>query len=73
MSLVPHILPNNLIGDEQHKQFISIQASYGIAQRGGTQRAFLSERHNLRLVHDANILDSIEQRSLIFREAIFSN
>jgi len=73
MSLVPRILPNNLIGDDQHRQFISIQASYGIAQRGGTQRAYVSDRHNQRLVHPANILDSIEQRTLIFREAIFSN
>jgi len=44
-----------------------LQASYGLAQRGGVQLPYASEEHNKRLISDVNILTSIENKHLIFR------
>ena len=61
----------NLIGQADHKNFLEIQASYGLAQRGGLAIPFTSQAQ--RLASDVNILDNREVRNLIFNETIFSN
>lgn len=63
----------NLIGELQHRQYIRLQASYGVAQRGGVVFPLFEEKHHARLVSDVNILSSREHRQLIFSESIFSN
>ncbi len=63
----------NLIGEIQHRQYIRLQASYGVAQRGGVIFPLFEEKHNARLVSDINILSSREHRQLVFSESIFSN
>jgi hypothetical protein len=61
----------NLIGDPTHKNFLELQAVYGITQRGGT--ALVSPEHAKRLSSDVNLLIKAEVKSLIFNETIFSN
>ena len=61
----------NLIGQTDHKNFLEIQAAYGLAQRGGIAIPFKVQAE--RLVSEVNILNSGEVRKLIFNETIFSN
>lgn len=63
----------NLIGELQHRQYLRLQAAYGVAQRGGVVLPLFEEKHNTRLVSDVNILSSREHRQLVFSESIFSN
>lgn len=59
--------------NKNFQKFILIQASYGIAQRGGVKYPSLQNFHTPRLVNDVNILTSQENKQLIFSETIFSN
>jgi hypothetical protein len=59
--------------NKNFQKFILIQASYGIAQRGGVKYPTLQSSHTPRLVSDVNILTSQENKQLIFSETIFSN
>lgn len=68
-----YLKQHNLIGDVQHKQFIELQAGYGIAQRGGTQLPAISGTYYKRLVSNINLLDPSETRSLVFGETLISN
>lgn len=71
-----HSLSNvstNLIGETRHRHYISLQAAYGVAQRGGVVFPLFEDKHNARLVSDVNILSSREHRQLVFSESIFSN
>ena len=34
----------NLIGEARHRQFLKLQATYGLAQRGGIQFPYASKR-----------------------------
>jgi hypothetical protein len=63
----------NLIGEDQHRHFLFLQAGFGFAQRGGVAFPFPSEAHSRRLVSKINILTSTENKQLIFSESIFSN
>ncbi len=63
----------NLIGETSHRHYLSIQAAYGFAQRGGVQFPYISSSHATRLVSDVNILTSKENKQLVFSETIFSN
>lgn len=67
------IQSNNLIGDNSHRQYIQLQASLGIAQRGGVKYPYYNKQHDTRLVSNVNILSSAENKQLIFSERIFSN
>lgn len=67
------IQSNNLIGNNNHRQFIQLQANLGIAQRGGVKYPYYNKQHDVRLVSDINILSSSENKQLIFSERIFSN
>lgn len=64
---------HNLLGNAQHKQFLNLQAAYGIAQRGGTQLPAFSSVQHTRLVSNINLLDKAEKQKLIFSEVIISN
>lgn len=64
---------DNLLGNPQHRQFLNLQASYGIAQRGGTQLPAFSNVQHTRLVSNINLLDKSETQKLIFSEVIISN
>ena len=63
----------NLIGQPDHKSFLELQASYGIAQRGGSIISNFSNDHSKRISSDVNLLSKAETRKLIFNETIFSN
>ncbi|MES2760821.1 MAG: hypothetical protein V4677_01390 [Bacteroidota bacterium] len=63
----------NLIGEGRHRHFLTLQATYGFAQRGGVAFPFPSEAHSKRLVSNVNILTAVENKQLIFSESIFSN
>lgn len=63
----------NLIGEDNHRYFLELQATFGVAQRGGVKFPFPNEAHIKRLVSDVNILSSQEKKQLIFSEVIFSN
>lgn len=67
-----NINTKNLIGRDDHKNFIELQAVTGFAQRGGS-RFYGITRHEQRLVSDVNLLTPRETRQLIFSESIFGN
>lgn len=56
-----------------HKHYILLLASYGIAHRGGVKHSTNHSFHSKRLVSNINILSSQENKHLIFSETIFSN
>ena len=63
----------NLIGQPDHKNFLELQASYGIAQRGGIKFPSFSDKHTKRITTDVNLLSKAETKQLIFNETIYSN
>jgi hypothetical protein len=63
----------NLIGETKHRNFLDLQAAFGIAQRGGVLYPAFDQTHSKRLVNTVNILSSQENRELIFSESIFCN
>lgn len=63
----------NLIGQNNFKQFLEIQAAYGYAQRGGSKIPGFEKSQAKRLVSDVNILESAELKKLVFNEIIFGN
>lgn len=67
------ITTNNLIGEIGHRHFLELQATFGFAQRGGVKFPLGNSNHTKRLVSDVNLLNSQEQKQLIFSEVIFSN
>lgn len=62
-----------LIGQQNYKQYLEIQATYGFAQRGGTKVPFYESSQSKRLVSNINILESAELKKLVFNEIIFGN
>ena len=67
------IATQNVLGQIEHRNFIEVQAIFGIAQRGGSKLPGFSRRHSKRITTDVNLLGRAELRSLIFGESIFSN
>ena len=67
------IITTNLIGETKHRNFLDLQAAFGIAQRGGVLFPAFDQQHSKRLVSDINILSQAENRQLIFSESVFSN
>lgn len=67
------LVNNNLIGDQSHRNFIELQAGFGIAQRGGAFPFNIIPTHVNRLVSDVNLLTSQEKKQLIFLGTIFNN
>lgn len=63
----------NLIGENNFKQFLEIQAIYGFAQRGGIVLTSNTKAHQKRLINDANILESSELKKIVFNELIFGS
>ncbi len=63
----------NVIGLTEHRNFIEVQAIYGIAQRGGSNTTGFSNKQTKRLVSDINLLEKTELKRLIFGESIFGN
>ena len=63
----------SVIGETEHRNYMRLQAAYGVAQRGGTAYPLHNEAHRIRLVSDVNILSSQEHRQLVFSEIVFSN
>ncbi len=70
---VKTISTTNLIGETKHRNFLDLQAAFGIAQRGGVLYPAFDQKHSKRLTSNVNILSSQENRELIFSESIFSN
>lgn len=66
-------ITTNLLGNNNHRNFLQIQTSYGLAQRGGVQYPYINSTHATRLVSDVNLLTSKEIKQLIFSEIIFLN
>jgi hypothetical protein len=67
------LINNNLIGDHSHRNFIELQAEFGIAQRGGAFPFNIIPTHLNRLASDVNLLTSQEKKQLIFSGTIFNN
>jgi hypothetical protein len=67
------LVNNNLIGDQSHRNFIELQAEFGIAQRGGAFPFNIIPTHVNRLASDVNLLTSQEKKQLIFSGTIFNN
>ena len=63
----------NLIGQDNFKQFLELQTSYGFAQRGGSILPSFQKQQSKRLVSDVNILEKAELKKLVFNEIIFGN
>ena len=63
----------NLIGEKRHRDFLQVQADYGYSQRGGVLFPFASNKHSKRLVSDINILNSTENKHVLFSQPIYSN
>ncbi len=67
------LISNNLLGDNAHKDFLALQAEFGIAQRGGAYPFNIIPSHVNRLTSDVNFLTSLEKKQLIFSGTIFNN
>lgn len=67
------LVNNNLIGDQLHREFLEVQAEFGIAQRGGAFPFNIIPNHVNRLASDINLLSSQEKKQLIFSGTIFNN
>ena len=67
------LISNNLIGDQSHRDFLAVQAEFGIAQRGGAFPFSIIPSHVNRLASDINLLTSPEKKQLIFSGTIFNN
>lgn len=67
------LIANNLLGDDAHKDFLALQAEFGIAQRGGAYPFNIIPSHLNRLTSDVNFLTSLEKKQLIFSGTIFNN
>lgn len=65
-------LCNNLIGKQEHLNFLQFQAEYGIAIRGGSIPVN-SEPHTKRISSPVNLLNSQEINQLIFSETLLNN
>ncbi len=63
----------NLLGDEEHINFLAVQAEFGIEQRGGAFPSNIIPSHVNRLANDVNFLTSQEKKQLIFSGNIFNN
>ncbi|MEO6301816.1 MAG: hypothetical protein ABIP51_01465 [Bacteroidia bacterium] len=63
----------NLIGDDAHKDYLAVQAEFGIAQCGGVYPFNTIPSHVNRLTSDVNLLTSLEKKQLIFSGTIFNN
>jgi hypothetical protein len=63
----------NLLGEEAHRNFLEVQAEFGIAQRGGAFPFNIIPSHINRLASDVNLLTSQEKKQLIFSGNIFNN
>lgn len=67
------LVNNNLIGNQLHREFLEVQAEFGIAQRGGAFPFTIIPNHVNRLASDVNLLTSQEKKQLIFSGTIFNN
>lgn len=67
------LIATNLLGQEAHKDFLALQADFGIAQRGGAYPFNIIPSHVNRLTSDVNLLTSLEKKQLIFSGTIFNN
>lgn len=67
------LISQNLIGEESHRNFLEVQANFGIAQRGGAFSFNIIPTHLNRLASDVNFLTSHEKKQLIFSGTIFNN
>ena len=63
----------NLLGNEEHINFLAVQAEFGIEQRGGAFPSNIIPSHLNRLASDVNLLTSLEKKQLIFSGTIFNN
>jgi hypothetical protein len=63
----------NLIGQNNFKQFLEIQAAYGYAQRGGSKIPAFEKAQSKRLTSNVNLLESAELKKVVFNEIIYSN
>ncbi|MBA2614149.1 MAG: hypothetical protein H0U95_19460 [Bacteroidetes bacterium] len=63
----------NLLGEKEHRNFLEVQAEFGIAQRGGAFPHNIIPSHINRLASDINFLTSQEKKQLIFSGNIFNN
>ena len=63
---------HEVIGKKEHREFLCIQAHYGIAQRGGSFPISFRLQTE-RLVNDINLLTYPERQQLIHSETIYKN
>lgn len=63
----------NLLGEPLHRNYLSLQAEFGIAHRGGVYQPSLQPRQTNTLADVRNFLNPLEKRQLIFSEPIFNN
>ncbi len=63
----------NLLGDDAHKDFLALQAEFGVAQHGGVYPPNFLSSQVKRLASDVNLLTSLEKKQLIFSGNIFNN
>lgn len=63
----------DLLTNETYKSFIKVQASYSIAQTGGTYAYYNNIKEQERLVSDVNILASSENKQVIFSNLLSKN
>jgi hypothetical protein len=63
----------NLLGEPLHRNFLSLQAEFGIAQRGGVYHSGFNLKQANTLVDERIFLNPSERKQLIFSEPIFNN
>ncbi len=63
----------DLLSNDTYKSFIKIQATYSIAQIGGSYAYYNNRKEQERLVSDVNILDSAEAKRIVFSHLLGNN
>lgn len=63
----------DLLSNDTYKSFIKIQATYSIAQTGGSYAYYNNLKEQDRLVSDVNILSSAENKQVIFSNLLSKN
>ena len=67
------IIHKNLLGEPLHRNFLSLQAEFGIVHRGGVYQPGFNLKQANTLVDERNFLNPSERKQLIFSEPKFNN
>lgn len=63
----------DLLSNDTYKSFLKVQASYSVAQTGGSYAYYKNLKEQVRLIDDVNILTPAENKQIIFSNLLSKN